>query len=235
MYGGVDQNRLRTRARKGIGVSVRPFEQNGLADCSRLYGALYVEVLRIITPHEPDLDHFSIQLDLDVDDPTRILDGRGQRFLAEDRLLVLQALHDQPGVGIVRRRDNDGVYAVLLDQRLLILEDHDIRTTLSGQLLGPRAVQVHYTPHLGARDRGTQGLGVAGAHAARPDHANRDCLRIDVHLRSPPPFVRRPEPPIPRPALRLRPLTRGRPARLLSPLPAQACPPCERPRRRPRP
>ncbi len=28
----------------------------------------YVEVLRIITSHEPDLDYFSTQLDLNVDD-----------------------------------------------------------------------------------------------------------------------------------------------------------------------
>jgi hypothetical protein len=36
---------------------------------------------------------------------------------------VLQAFHDQSAVGIIRRRDNDGVYAVVLDQGLLILEN----------------------------------------------------------------------------------------------------------------
>jgi hypothetical protein len=54
--------------------------------------------------------------------------------------------HDQSGASIVRRRDNDGVYANLLDQGLLILEEDDIRTTVSGQLLGSRVVQVCLVP-----------------------------------------------------------------------------------------
>jgi len=100
----------------------------------------HVEVPGVVTSHKPDLDHFPAQLDLCVDDPARVFHAGSQGLLAEDRLPVTQALRDQPGVGIVRRRDNDGVYAVVLDQRALVLEDRHVRTAACGQLLGPREV-----------------------------------------------------------------------------------------------
>ena len=91
MYGGIDQYRLRARAWKDTGVSVHPLEQDGVADGSGVDGRFYVEVLGIVTPHKPDLNYFFAQLDLGVDDPARVLCGGGNRFLAEERLLVSQA------------------------------------------------------------------------------------------------------------------------------------------------
>jgi hypothetical protein len=174
MYGEIDQYRLGARAWKGTGISVRPLKQDGIANNSGVDGLFYVEVLRIVTPNRLDLNHFFAQFDLGVYDPARVLHGGSNGLLAEERFLVLQALHDQSGVGIIRRRDNDGVYAVVLDQGLLILEDPNIRTTVSGQLLGSRAVQVRHYRHSRARDHSAQGLRVSSTHAARPDHSNRD-------------------------------------------------------------
>jgi hypothetical protein len=50
---------------------VRPLEQDGVADGSGVDDVLYVEVLGIITPHEPKLDHFFAQLDLQPGQPAR--------------------------------------------------------------------------------------------------------------------------------------------------------------------
>ena len=155
---------------RDVGVAVAAVEQQRPADPAGVGGRLQGPEAVVVAAHEPDLDQPPRPGRLGLQHPQAGVDRRGQRLLAQHRLVGGQAGQGELLVGEAGRGDQHGLHPVVGDQ--LVAVGVGAGPDLLGHLLGPLDEHVGDGHHLGVRDAAGQPLNVVPAHLAGTDEAD---------------------------------------------------------------